>query len=70
MLLLLKGGLSSGGVGTCKIGKGGAFVVSGSVTPGMEGIRGGRERAEVSAKQLVRTEIVCFMMIFSEAITC
>jgi hypothetical protein len=44
MLLGVKGGLSSGGVGTCKIGRGGALVVNGSVTPGIEGISGGRDR--------------------------
>jgi hypothetical protein len=32
-------------VGTCRIGRGGALLESGSVTPGMEGIRGGRESA-------------------------
>jgi hypothetical protein len=45
----VKGGLSSGGVGTCKIGKGGALVVKGSVTPGMDGIRGGKERHSPAA---------------------
>jgi len=44
MSLGVNGGLSSGGVGICKIGKGGAFSVRTSVTPGMLGIRGGRER--------------------------
>ena len=44
MSLGVKGGLSSGGVGTCKIGKGGAMVVKGSVTPGIVGMRGGKER--------------------------
>lgn len=46
MLLLVScGGLSRGGVGSCKTGSGGALLASGSVTPGMEGMRGGRERA-------------------------
>jgi hypothetical protein len=45
----VKGGLSSGGVGTCKIGNGGALVVKGSVTPGMLGMRGGKERHSPSA---------------------
>ena len=44
MSLGVNGGLSSGGVGTCRIGKGGALVVKASVTPGMVGIRGGKER--------------------------
>lgn len=44
MSLGVKGGLSSGGVGTCKIGKGGALVVKASVTPGIVGMRGGKER--------------------------
>ena len=44
ILLGVKGGLSSGGVGTCRIGRGGAFVVRGSVTPGMDGMSGGSER--------------------------
>jgi len=39
MLLPVKGGESRGVVGTCKIGRGGAFEESGSVTPGMRGIR-------------------------------
>jgi hypothetical protein len=37
-----KGGLANGGVGTCKIGSGGAFEAKGTVTPGITGIRGGR----------------------------
>lgn len=44
MSLGVKGGLSRGGVGTCRMGRGGALVVRGSVTPGMEGIKGGSER--------------------------
>jgi hypothetical protein len=40
----VKGGLSSGGVGTCKIGRGGAFSVRESATPGMLRIRGSKER--------------------------
>jgi hypothetical protein len=44
MLLGVKGGLSNGGVGTCKIGRGGALVVNGSVTPGIEGMSGGSDR--------------------------
>lgn len=41
-LVTSKGGLSNGGVGTCKMGKGGALEAKGSVTPGIAGIRGGR----------------------------
>lgn len=37
------GGLTRGGVGSCRIGRGGALLVSGSVTPGMVGINGGKE---------------------------
>ena len=62
MLLAVKGGLSSGGVGTCRMGSGGALDVKGSVTPGIDGIKGGRERAEVSAVRLARTVVLCFMM--------
>jgi hypothetical protein len=47
----VKGGLSSGGVGTCKIGNGGALVVRGSVTPGIDGIRGGKDRHSTAAKK-------------------
>lgn len=43
MSLPTKSGLGSGGVGICKIGKGGALLARGSVTPGMEGIKGGRD---------------------------
>jgi hypothetical protein len=43
--LLVKGGLSSGGVGSCKIGRGGALLERGSVTPGIVGMSGGRLRA-------------------------
>jgi hypothetical protein len=40
----MNGGLGSGGVGICKIGKGiERSLVRGSVTPGMEGIKGGKE---------------------------
>lgn len=44
MLETSKGGLSKGGVGIWRMGKGGARPTRGSVTPGMAGIRGGRER--------------------------
>jgi hypothetical protein len=44
MSLGVNGGLSNGGVGTCRIGKGGALVVRASVTPGIVGMRGGKER--------------------------
>lgn len=44
MSLGVKGGLSSGGVGTCNTGSGGALLVKGSVTPGIVGMSGGRER--------------------------
>lgn len=46
MLLASKGGLSNGGVGICKIGRGGALLVRGSVTPGIVGISGGKDSAE------------------------
>lgn len=42
-MLGVNSGLSRGGVGICKIGRGGALLVSGSVTPGIEGIKGGSE---------------------------
>jgi hypothetical protein len=47
MLDTEKGGLLRGGVGTCRMGRGGALEERGSVTPGIEGISGGRLRAEV-----------------------
>jgi hypothetical protein len=40
----LKGGLSSGGEGIWRMGKGGELVAIGLVTPGIDGIRGGRLR--------------------------
>lgn len=43
MLLPSHGGDGRGGVGSCRIGRGGAFSETGSVTPGMAGIRGGKE---------------------------
>jgi hypothetical protein len=43
MLLAVNGGLATGGVGTCRIGNGGALLAMGSVMPGMVGIKGGRE---------------------------
>lgn len=43
MLLPSHGGDSRGGVGICRIGSGGALELRGSVTPGMEGMRGGRD---------------------------
>ena len=42
MFEAVKGGLSIGGVGTWSIGSGGAFDARGSVTPGIDGISGGR----------------------------
>lgn len=48
MLLASNGGLSNGGVGICRIGRGGALLVKGSVTPGMVGISGGSDRAEAN----------------------
>lgn len=42
IFLTANGGLLNGGVGTCKMGNGGAFEDKGSVTPGIEGIKGGR----------------------------
>ena len=44
MSLGVNGGLSRGGVGTCRIGRGGALVVRASVTPGMVGMSGGKDR--------------------------
>ena len=41
--LPVKGGEASGGVGTWRIGSGGAFEAIGSVMMGMDGMRGGRE---------------------------
>ncbi len=43
MLLLVNGGLSKAGVGTWRMGSGGASWFRASVTPGMLGIRGGNE---------------------------
>jgi hypothetical protein len=43
MLLPVKGVDGKGGVGTCKIGRGGAFETMGSVIPGIVGISGGRD---------------------------
>lgn len=43
MLLAVNGGLARGGVGSCRIGNGGALLARGSVTPGMDGIKGGRD---------------------------
>jgi len=42
ILLGVKEGLSSGGVGNCKIGSGGIIVVRGSVTGEISGTRGGK----------------------------
>lgn len=57
MLLASKGGLSSGGVGICKIGRGGALLVKGSVTPGIKGINGGRERDKAGTAKRIATNI-------------
>jgi hypothetical protein len=43
MSLPVKGGEARGGVGTWRIGSGGAFETIGSVMIGMDGMRGGRE---------------------------
>jgi hypothetical protein len=53
MFKRLKGGLSSGGVGTWMIGKGGALEAMGSEIPGTDGIRGGRLRPNGVAWQEV-----------------
>lgn len=45
MSFVVKGGLSKGGEGNCRIGRGGMLDDKGSVTPGMEGIKGGNEMA-------------------------
>ena len=66
--LPVKGGLSRGGVGTCKIGKGGALVERGSVTPGMDGMRGGRERAlAVPARSAEKRVVECILSRFEVA---
>ena len=44
------------------MGNGGALDANGSVTPGMEGISGGRERAEVTAIQTRLSVRLCFML--------
>lgn len=44
------------------MGNGGALDVKGSVTPGMEGISGGRERAEVTAIQARLSAMLCFIL--------
>jgi hypothetical protein len=44
MLETGNGELSRGGVGTWRMGNGGMFDDSGSVTPGIDGIKGGRLR--------------------------
>ena len=62
MLLAWKGGLSSGGVGTCRIGSGGAFDVRGSVTPGMDGMSGGRDRADANATRLATNVMLCCIL--------
>jgi hypothetical protein len=57
MLLGVKGGLSRGGVGICKIGRGGAPLVKGSVTPGTRGMSGPSDRAlmgEVKMRQVAK----------------
>jgi hypothetical protein len=56
----VKGGLSSGGVGSCRIGRGGALEARGSVTPGMAGITGGKLRSKglrLSFTALVGVEV-------------
>lgn len=44
MLEVVNGGLVKGGVGICRIGRGGVLEVRGLVIFGMEGIKGGRLR--------------------------
>lgn len=48
MLLGVKGGLSKGGVGNCKTGRGGALLAKGSVTPGIDGINGGKDSPQTA----------------------
>lgn len=45
------------------MGNGGALDAKGSVTPGMEGISGGRERAEVTAIQARLSAMLCFILL-------
>lgn len=68
MSLGVKGGLSRGGVGTCKIGKGGAFVVRASVTPGMVGMRGGKERHSPRATSDAREAMEYFIFRKNEKV--
>jgi hypothetical protein len=68
MLLEVKGGLSRGGVGICRMGSGGALLASGSVTPGMLGIRGGKESAKVGvakrdAHKAVNWDVYIFVVM-------
>ena len=44
------------------MGNGGALNAKGSVTPGMDGISGGRERAEVTAIQARLSAMLCFIL--------
>lgn len=64
----VNGGLSNGGVGTCKMGKGGALVVRASVTPGMLGIRGGKERHSPRVAKNAREAVVYFILRTNEMV--
>lgn len=65
MSLGVKGGLSSGGVGTCSTGSGGALEVKGSVTPGMLGMRGGREIPRDSPREIRDTTVAIEYLILA-----
>jgi hypothetical protein len=64
----VNGGLSSGGVGTCRIGNGGALVVRASVTPGMVGMRGGKERHSPRATSDAMEAIEYFILRKNEKV--
>lgn len=65
----MNGGLSSGGIGTCKMGREGEFSVRGSVTPGIDGIRGGKDNA-VTPRAEIDTRAVPAVSSASIARTC
>ena len=61
--------MGNGGVGTCRTGSKGVLETSGSVTPGIDGIRGGRlmPKAVTPAKVLPRrAAVVAFMVLVLE----
>ena len=64
----MKGGLPSGGVGIWRIGRGGALVVKGSVTPGIEGMSGGSEIAPAEVVSSADEMIFKSMTIYSNEV--